>query len=321
MENKISNIINSLPYEVGLCINGLDAKTINGITEFRLRVGKPVALKIHNRTVYAETSGYSILPNCRSIILNKSQVEDCFYKLCNNSVHSHERELAEGYLSLPQGNRVGVCGTVINRVDGSVGVRDISSLNIRISHEVKGCASSLFCLKGGVLICGTTHSGKTTILRDYIRECSNKGETVALIDCRGELSGSYLSVPTLDVGINTDVIIGGSKQNGIENALRSMSPDILAFDEIGNLAELDAIKECFNAGVRVVTTFHTENIKELLLRNRSLPILDTDAFKYIVMLDRNYIPTIYKKEDLYGKNLGGSVNSNSVCTFRDDQIV
>lgn len=313
MKNKMEIIIEKLPYEVARCIKELDKKTVEGITEIRLRVARPMALKIHNRTVYAETSGYSIIPNCRSIILTNSQIEECFYRLCNNSVHSHERELAEGYISLPFGCRVGVCGTIVKRVDGSVGVRDISSLNIRISHEVKGCASVLSELNGGVLICGATHSGKTTILRDYVRMCSDSGETVALIDCRGEISGSHLSVPSLDIGINSDVIIGGSKQSGIENALRSMSPDMLAFDEIGSLKELDAIKECFNAGVRVVTTFHADGVEELLLRNRNLPILDTEAFKNIVMLDKNYKPTIYKKENLLGKNTGGYIDSRSVC--------
>ena len=294
--------------------------TINGVTEIRLRASKPVAIKLHNRLVYAETSGYSIIPNCRSIVVTKSQIEECFYRLCNNSVHSHERELAEGYLSLPFGCRVGVCGTVVRRVDGSVGIRDISSLNIRISHEIKGCSSVLFDLDGGILICGATHSGKTTMLRDYVRECSNKGETIALIDCRGELSGSHLSVPSLDVGINTDVIIGGNKQSGIENALRSMSPDMLAFDEIGSLAELESIKECFNAGVRVVTTFHADGVYELLLRNRNLPILDTEAFKYIVMLDKNYVPLVYKKEDLFGKDFRCHTDSNSVCFGGDSEI-
>ena len=320
MDEKLRKIIETLPYEVALCIKGLDEKTIKGITEIRLRVARPVALKLHNRTVYAETSGYSIIPNCRSIILSKSQLEECFYKLCNNSVHSHEREIAEGYISLPFGCRVGVCGTVVNRIDGSVGVRDVSSLNIRISHEVKGCACVLTELDGGVLICGATHSGKTTILRDYVRVCSDNGETVSLVDCRGELSGSHLGVPTLDIGINTDVITGGSKQSGIENTLRSMSPDMLAFDEIGSLAELESIKECFNAGVRVVTTFHTENAEELLLRNRNLPILNTEAFKYIVMLDRNYTPKIYKKENLNDKDLGSDIDSNSVCNIGNCKI-
>lgn len=313
MKNKIEIILEKLPYEVANCIKVLDEKTINGITEIRLRVARPVAFKIHNRTVYAETSGYSIIPNCRSITLNSLQIEECFYRLCNNSVHSHERELGEGYISLPFGCRVGICGTTLNRVDGSIGVRDISSINIRISHEIKGCAGPLLELDGGVLICGATHSGKTTILRDYVRTCSDKGETVALIDCRGELSGSYLGCPSLDVGINTDVITGGSKQSGIENALRSMSPDMLGFDEIGSLLELESIRECFNAGVRVVTTFHANSVEELLLRNRNLPILDTEAFKYVVMLSRDFTPTIYKKENLLVKNFRRNANSSPVC--------
>jgi stage III sporulation protein SpoIIIAA len=88
---------------------------------------------------------------------------------------------------------------------------------------------------------------------------------------------------------------------------------MLAFDEIGSLKELHAIKECFNAGVRVVTTFHTDGIEELLLRNRNLPILDTEAFKNIVMLNKDYKPTIYKKENLIAKNTGGYIDSHTVC--------
>lgn len=303
MDTKNKNIINALPYEVAHCISGLDEKTVSGITEIRLRSGKPAAFRIHNRIVYAEASGYSIIPNCRSIIITRSQLEDCFFKLCNHSVHSHENEISQGYISLSGGCRAGVCGTVVSRSDGSVGLRDISSINIRIAHEVKGCAVTLSnkC-QGGVLICGAVHSGKTTLLRDYIRELSDGGKTVALIDCRGEISGSYQGVPTLDIGVNTDVIVGGSKQTGIENAIRAMSPDVVAFDEIGNAQELEAIKSCLNCGVSVVTTLHVNDINELIIRNRNLPVLNTDAFQDIVVLDKEYNQLFYKKENLVVKD-------------------
>ncbi len=319
METKTKSIINALPYDLAQSILGLDEKTVSGITEIRLRSGRPVAFKIHNRIVYAEASGYSIIPNCRSITITRQQLEDCFFRLCNHSVHSHENEIAQGYISLSGGCRAGVCGTIVSRSDGSVGLRDISSINIRIAHEVKGCAVGLInkC-SGGVLICGAVHSGKTTLLRDYIRELSDSGKTVALIDCRGEISGSYQGMATLDVGVNTDIIVGGSKQSGIENAIRAMSPDVVAFDEIGNAEELDAIKACLNCGVAVVTTIHVRDINELGIRNRSLPILETEAFDNIVVLDNEYNQQIYKKENVLVKNNRRINDSYSLCGGRAD---
>lgn len=314
----LDSIISVLPNDLSLAISSLSSESKAKLTEIRLRANKPVALKIDNKTVYAEKSGYTIIPNCRCITLNKFAIEDCFIRLCNNSVYSHDFELCEGYISLPFGCRVGVCGTVVKRQDGTYGVRDISSLNIRIAHEVMGCANGLSELSGGILICGAPHSGKTTILRDYIRQCSDAGQTVALIDCRGEIAGSNLGVTSLDVGINTDIFVGGTKWQGIEWAVRLMSPDIVAFDEIGNRNELSMVKECFNAGVNVLTTLHVDSADELLRRNRVLPVLDTDAFEHIVILDRNYKPTVFKRNELFNETIGCNISGDSVCSSRVD---
>ena len=93
------------------------------------------------------------------------------------------------------GHRVGVCGTAVYEENRVSGIRDISSLNIRIAREVYGAADELLRELdkeiSGLLIAGPPSSGKTTILRDLARQLSIKGKKVVVIDERGELGGAF----------------------------------------------------------------------------------------------------------------------------------
>ena len=319
----IKDVLDCLPQRAADCLESLSDEAIGKITELKLRAERPLAVTFVGGIGYLEMGAISVLPSCRNIIISKDELEDSFVKLCENSVYSHENELMHGYISLKSGNRAGVCGTTVIRTDGSCWIRDISSINIRVANEVIGCATKLVSqkLSGGVLICGAPHTGKTTLLRDYIRKISTLGETVALIDCRGEIAASNSGIPTLDVGINTDVTTGGTKRQGIENALRGLSPDVIAFDEIGGRDELNSIADCLSAGVRIITTLHAGGIGELLKRNKTLKILETGAFDNIVMLNKRYEPQIFKVGDLIDKTSGGRCDNSFVLGFGDDLIL
>lgn len=96
-----------------------------------------------------------------------------------------------------------------------VGVlKSISSLNVRVAHEVKGCADQimpLLCENGlflNTVIVSPPGCGKTTLLRDIIRQLSNGcrekstgrrlfGITVGVVDERSELGACFQGVPQM----------------------------------------------------------------------------------------------------------------------------
>lgn len=241
------------------------------IAEIRLRAGRCAA---------AVTVSGKIIP-C-SAPFSEKDIADCFAELCRYSVHSYSREIAEGFITLDGGHRVGLCGTAVMSGGAVVSVKDISSLNIRIAREVRGCAEELYgrFFAGGLcslLLAGRPMSGKTTLLRDLSRMLGEKYR-VALIDSRNELSASVRGLPTLDVGENTDVLCGYTKSAGIMTALRSLSPDIIICDEIGD--DYDAVEQCLFCGVKVIAAAHAGSLSELSRRrgtDRLLPLFDCAA--------------------------------------------
>ena len=122
------------------------------------------------------------------------------------SLYAFSEELRQGFLTVPGGHRVGVAGRTILEGEKIRGMQHISYLNIRISHEKKGCADRIlpYVLEKGevhhTLLIAPPRCGKTTILRDLIRQISNGTEafggcTVGVVDERSEIGGSYLGIP------------------------------------------------------------------------------------------------------------------------------
>lgn len=225
------------------------------VIELRLRAGRPAVLvtRPHRLEVCSQP-------------LTRDDIEECFREVCRYSVHSYENELREGFITLDGGHRVGVCGAAVLRGGRVDGLRDISSLNIRIAHEIKGCADELYnrLFSDGlcsVLIGGAPLSGKTTVLRDLAR-LVGQNHTTALIDTRGELSACNQGLPMLDVGLNTDILYGCPEAEGILLALRSLSPEVIICDELSGRES--AAELCFDSGVRLIATAHAGSMTELL---------------------------------------------------------
>jgi stage III sporulation protein AA len=211
--------------------------------------------------------------------VSRQDLDEVVLRITNRSVYTREEELKEGYLSMRWGNRAGVCG----RFSGGR-LRDVTSVNIRIAREVKGCAAGLLShTDGGLLIAGPPGSGKTTLLRDLIRLISNRGDRVCVIDSRGELCGRCEEGFGLDVGPNTDIITGLNKAQGAQIALRTMFPQYIAFDEVGTGRELELIRESFFSGVKILTTAHASSIQELSRRRVTKMLLDGSISKIALL--------------------------------------
>ena len=305
-----------LPTKLSNAIMKLQPQLLTKITEIRLRAKRAVAITIQGQVMYLQEDGVSYTLSPSNITLTQNEVYDVFVRLCNNSVYTHETEIAEGFISLPCGSRAGIAGDYVLKNDGKYFIKNITSINIRVASEVIGFANKLLKLapNGNILICGAPNSGKTTLLRDYIKSKSNQGTKIALVDVRYEIASNG----TLDVGANTDIASGGNKAMLIENALRSLAPNIIAFDEIGTLLELQKLQSLLASGVNVITTFHAKNMEELILRNNFLPILSLGVFDYIVFLNPDYNYTV-ERTDLNNAKTYGCIGSNSIIL--DDRDV
>lgn len=284
--NSFDSALYGIPEDIRRKLLFLPDSLKNKVEEIRLRVGLPLTLTVCGKPIFLnKNGGVSEFINKDMIIPDKSEVEEAFRLICRNSVYAHEKEIKKGFVMMRSGHRAGICGRMVEE-----GIKDISSINIRIAREVLGVADSLVSAfdGGGVLIAGPPGSGKTTLLRDFIRQLSN-GEAgfymrVAVIDTRGELSGSFGGECVNNLGANTDVILCEDKANGSLMALRTMYPDIIAFDEIGTALELKSVAESFNAGVSIITTAHIGNVSDLYRRSVTKALLKSGAISLIAVL-------------------------------------
>lgn len=256
------------------------------VQEIRLRNGKTVALTVSGDPLFVMPDGQvSSMPD-DGVKADKKDLEESFRLLCRSSVYSHLKEIKNGYIMMEGGHRAGVCGTFSK--EG--GISFVSSINIRLARQLLGSADFLTqnFESGGVLIAGAPGSGKTTVLRDLVRQLSNgaagRQYRVAVVDTRGEISASFEGMAHNDLGSNTDVLLGVEKHIGIEIAIRTLYPHFVAFDEIGNQRELESISESLCSGVNIITTAHIGTKEELMKREITRRLLLSGAIKTVAVL-------------------------------------
>ena len=251
------------------------------VTEIRLRVNKDISFSINQTQVTLK----SVTNN--EIIVSRQLLENCFTRLCNFSVYSHQDEINNGFVTLLGGHRVGICGTVVY-ADGKIkNIKDISSLNIRVSKEIIGFSKNFLKYSDkGILILGPPACGKTTLLRDLVRAKSQE-KRISLIDSRGEIAAVKNGVPQNDIGRFCDVLNMAQKEDGIEIAIRSLNPQIIAFDEISTIEEAKKVEQGLYAGVNFFITMHLGQIDEIYKKSASKTLLKSGAIKYVILLSND----------------------------------
>ena len=278
---QFKSAISFLPERIKNTLNKVPENLKSRIQEIRVREGLPVCLTIGGKALFLRGNG-QICEELFSDVLkaDKNELDSIFLCLCNRSVYAHEGEIREGFIPMPYGNRAGICGTFTDNGN----FKDISSVNIRIAGQIMGCAEGIFKeFDGGMLIAGPPGSGKTTMLRDLTRLLARKNR-VAVVDSRGELSGSSMGRSFNDLGENTDILMIKNKAMGIEMAVRTLFPDIVVFDEIGTDSELLGVKSSLNSGVKVITTAHIGEKSDLMRRSVTRELLISGAISKVVIL-------------------------------------
>ena len=286
-DKRFESILYAVSPRVKEVLLKLSPTVKSNTSEIRLRTGLPLALTVASETVFVRQNGQTQFFLSNDLFkISKPDLEESFKNLCNNSVFAHENELQNGFIIMKNGCRAGVGGNINEK--GSF--KDISSINIRIGREIIGSSNEIMrsYSLGGLLIAGPPGSGKTTVLRDVIRQLSN-GSTgrltrVAVIDSRNEISGSQFGVCANDLGANTDVLLTESKAKGIEIALRTLFPNVIAFDEIATELELKSVAESFCSGVSIITTAHAGSICELKKRSVTKALLNSGAIDQVAFL-------------------------------------
>lgn len=203
-----------------------------------------------------------------------------------SSLHAVVRELKNGYISAGNGIRIGVCGRFCS--GGIESFQDVSSIAIRIPHEVKGAGESVIRLlspfDASVLIISAPGGGKTTFLRELISSASNAGKRVSVCDERNEISAMWKGIPSFDLGKHTDILCGAAKAEGISMLMRSMNPEIIAVDEISAAEDIKSIEQAVGCGAVMFASVHGIDIKELKKRRAISELLDMGIFRKAVVI-------------------------------------
>lgn len=294
-----------LPSRLVTMIRAVPAVKLANLTEIRLRINRPLLLVLGNTDMVVSPIGKVATNYEESYLCNQEDVHKTLQLISKNSLYAFEQELKMGFLTIDGGHRVGLAGQAI--IDGGdiKSLKNISSLNIRLAREVIGCADKIMpyvrTLGGHVLstlIISPPRCGKTTILRDMIRQISTgseryKGLQVGVVDERSEIAACKNGISTVDLGMRTDVLDSYPKAVGMLMLIRSMSPAVVATDELGRAEDIYAVQEALNAGVSVVTTVHGSEIDQLLHRPYVRELLEHKYFqRYIILSDHPCVGTI-----------------------------
>lgn len=270
----------------------LNEDYLKSVCEIRLRAGRPLSLVTFEGISYLTASGrLTGIPGASSFTVSSADIKESFQRICEYSVYSYSKDISAGFITVGGGHRAGIYGTAVYDSQRITGIRDIGGINLRISREFKGCSAELVSAAFsdglcGLLLCGAPSTGKTTMLRDVSRLVSDMlMKKVAVVDERGEIAASVKGTALNDVGINTDVLDGYLKSDGIMQAVRTLSPQLVVCDEIGTEADCRAVRFGINSGVAFAAAVHAASEEELSGKTEITELIRRGAFSKIAFLE------------------------------------
>lgn len=291
VDKATAQIIPLMPAEIR---TKLSRCSFFNLQEIRFRIMRPVMLYYSDRVSFLTESGEG--EAAKAINATDEIISKTVANFCRNSVYAHKENIKEGFITLAGGHRVGIGGRAVNLNGQISNITDFSSLNIRIAREyidcAKECASYIANDKRvyNTIIISPPGGGKTTMLRDIARILSFDFK-VSIVDERFEIAAEDRGVPGFDIGVQTDVLSGFSKSDGIIHALRSLSPDVIICDETGSGEDCIAIESILKGGCKIITSMHGYGIEEVIRKKPELMAF----FDVAILLWRdNGIPEVKK---------------------------
>ncbi|MDO4270750.1 MAG: stage III sporulation protein AB [Eubacteriales bacterium] len=250
------------------------------VEELRLRAGRPPAVKT--------AAGERALDLAA---VTPQELRETLSRAARYSVHSYTESLKNGFVPLSGGHRLGLCGTVAAENGQVIGVRGLSSVNLRVARQIEGVGDEIAPWVGdgpprSVLLLSPPGYGKTTLLREWVRLVSDKGYTVAVADERSEIAALSDGVPQFEVGRCTDVLEACGKKQAALMLLKTMSPALLAFDEITAPEDVEAVSLCAHCGTAVLASAHAEGVEDLAKRPLYRALLELHLFERAVVIGR-----------------------------------
>lgn len=301
----------------------------NGLQEIRLRAQAPLLVVYHGKEYFLDSGGGLTHDTRKAFLVSQREIRETMEYVSNYSMYAFEEEIRQGYITIQGGHRIGVAGKMIWERQGAKNMKHISFLNIRLAHEVIGCSGEIlpYLLQEQelchTLIISPPRCGKTTLLRDLIRQLSNgcgylEGMTVGVVDERSELGACYMGVPQNDLGCRTDILDGCPKVEGMMMMVRSMAPQVIAVDEVGSGEDVAAMEYVMNCGIYLLATAHGNSMDDIKNKPVLGRLVRERAFKRYVLLQPGAVGKIGAIFDergsvlLDGQRLNG-ISEKNVC--------
>ncbi len=291
--------VQSLPAWLARPLLELPTEQAERVHEIRMRVGGTLTFTVDGAAKplreLVGADGKTIFPEAlRNLRLDELQMEEIFYTLCGGSVHSHQNEIAAGYVTLPGGCRVGIGGQFLDHPEQGILLQKLRSLNLRIARQkavvlpdkLRQLLDRPFT---GLLVVGEPDSGKTTLLRSMAQYLTRQRRMTVVIDERGEIFPPQKERLFPDAE-PVDVIAGIAKDRAVQMALRTLSPQVLLLDELGGMPEVAALEQGLFSGVDFVATLHAASLEEACRRPQVQALQKQDALRAMVLLQGRQAP-------------------------------
>lgn len=299
----VQTVLRVLAPTVRACLQRMPSGWAERIEEIRMRARRPLEVVTADGFAFVTPDGRPVVRSQEAYHVSEEDCLQTLNLLSHYSLYAFEEEVQRGFVTVAGGHRVGLVGKAVVENGRVRHLRDIAGFNVRIARERPGAAKGVLplLLTGGrllsTMIVSPPQCGKTTLLRDLVRMVSNGvpelglcPRKVGVVDERSEIAGCVRGVPTLDVGVRTDVLDGCPKAEGMMMMIRAMSPEVLVTDELGRREDALAVQEAAGAGVVLLVTAHGQDLNDVARRPVLSAIVQSGAFDRFVVLSRRKGP-------------------------------